>query len=395
MSSEYGVVETTVRFDHEVVDPNPPCTKLGFCLTADLTGNGVDDVVVGGAGGGFPGKSYVWAADQRGLPASRLFGAVSDRLGWNVFWYENTNPGFVRHDVAFAPHLDVGAALGDITGDGRPNLVVGQGLGHTDIYWYEMPADPRKRWKRHLLTDAFEKYHDLAVADVDDDGELEVVGLSQESETLFYYDVPDDPYQSPWPEDCLTVVDTGRLMEGLVVVDVDGDGRTEILAGTNIYHRDEATGEWTREDVATGWDQTRVAVGDLNGDGELEIVYSEGDSPTYGTHPGRVAWFGGPDWEPHFLAEDLFCPHSLAVADFDGDGHPDVYVAEMGLGENEDPRHLLFRNRGDGTFEEHLVAHGVETHEATVADLNGDGRLDVVGKSYTPDHHVDVWFNEG
>lgn len=394
MSPQRPAAETVGRFSHAVIDSEPPCSKLGFCLTADLTGNGMEDVIVGGAGDGFPGKALAWEVEKRGVPVSRVLSGLTDAFETNLFWYEN--PGFERHDVAFAPHLDVGAALGDLTGNGRPDVVVGQGLGETDIYWFELPDDPRGRWKRHLLTNRFEKYHDIAVADVDDDGNAEVIGLSQGSETLFYYDVPADPYQSPWPDSCLNIVDRGCRMEGLEIVDLDEDGRTEIVAGTNVYRQDAASASgWSSEPIATGWDDTRVAVADLDGDGDLEVVFAEGDSPEYGTHPGRVAWFDPPAWEPHFLKEDLFCPHSLQVTDFSGDGLPDIYVAEMGLGKNEAPRHYLFRNRGDGTFEEELVASGVETHEATAVDLNGDGRVDLVGKSYAPNHHVDVWYNEG
>jgi len=383
---------TEANFRHEVIDAAPPCGKLGFCLTEDLTGNGRDDVIIGGAGEGFPGKRFINAAERRNVPTLRRLRSMVGFAETNLFWYEN--PGFRRHDVAVAPHLDVGGAVGDVTGNGRPNVVAGQGLGHHEVYWFEMQDDPRKPWTRHLLTNGFEKYHDLAVADVDDDGSIEVVGVSQESETTFYYDIPSDPRQSPWPERCLHVVDDSQPGEGVAVVDVDGDGTTELIAGTDLYRRSSASGsEWHREPIATGWDRTRVAVADLDGDGELEVVFAEGDSPELGTHPGRVAWFDQPGWEPTMLKEDLFCPHSLQIADFSGNGWPDIYVAEMGLGKNGNPRHLLFLNRGEASFEERTVATGVETHEAKAVDLTGNGRPDVVGKSYGPNHHVDVWYN--
>jgi hypothetical protein len=58
------------------------------------------------------------------------------------------------------------------------------------------------------------------------DGEPEVVGLSQESETVFYFDIPDAPRESPWSEEHLNIVDEGRELEGVAVVDIDGDVRT-------------------------------------------------------------------------------------------------------------------------------------------------------------------------
>jgi hypothetical protein len=382
----------STRFAHERIDDEPPCARLAFCLTTDLTGNGWDDVIVGGMGAKYPGKGYVNEAIEADLPAfDRVRGLVGlDEM--NIFWYEN--PGWQRHDVAFAPFLDVGGSLGDITGDGRQDIVAGRTIHHNEVYWFEQPDDPRSRWTRRTVTDRFEKYHDTAVADVDDDGTPEVVGLSQESETAFYYDIPADPTVEPWPDRCCHVVAENIGVEGLEVADVDGDGRTEIVAGPNVFHRPEdGSTPWHREPVVEGWDDTRVAVGDIDDDGDPELVFSEGDSPVYGSHPGRLAWFDPPDWTPTVLAEDLFCPHSLQIADFTGDGRPDVYTAEMGLGENDTPTQYLFCNRGDGTFEERILGSGIETHEARAVDLTGNGRPDIVGKSYYPDHHVDVWYN--
>ncbi|WP_276272984.1 FG-GAP repeat domain-containing protein [Haloarcula litorea] len=380
-----------VEFRHERVDDQPPCVKLGFCLAVDLTGNGCDDIVVGGYGDGFPGKEYLWRAEQAGVPT----GSLRSGLGIdesNLFWYEN--PGFERHEVSFTPALDVGGAVGDITGSGSPNVVAGQGLNNTDVYWFEPGSDPRTRWNRYLLTSRFEKYHDLLVADVDNDGDPEVVGLSQEDETVFYYDIPSNPREEPWPDRCLHVVDGTLEVEGVAVVDIDGDGQTEIIAGPHIFHRDPDTAAgWRREQIASGWDNTRLAVADLDNDGELEVVLSEGDSPHLGTHPGRVAWFDPPEWDEHVLGDDFFCPHTLEVADFSGDGRLDIYVAEMGLGKQEEPRHVIFANCGDGEFTERTVYTGIETHEASAVDLTGNGLPDIVGKSYGPDHHVDIWYN--
>jgi hypothetical protein len=389
-----------MNFRHEQVDPHPPCAHLGFCLTTDLTGNDRPDVIVGGHGpyGVPPVTTDDPISDRLKGVARRLLGEVHENQT-KLFWYEN--PGWERHTLS-SDHtlkLAVAGTLHDITGNGRLDLVSGEGLGDHNVYWFEQPADPRDEWTTHLVTDAFEKYHDVGFGDVDDDGSAELVGLSQESETVFYYDIPDDPYRDPWPESHLHIVDDDIRVEGLEIVDIDGDGRTEILAGTQIYRRSESGRQWERDPVATGWDDNRVAVADLDGDGELEIVYSEGDSPALSSRPGRLAWFDreGDEWVGTFLHEELVNPHSLQVGDFTGTGAPDIYVAEMGISDNDEPTHYLFTNDGRCAFEEHVVARGVATHEAKAVDVNGDGRLDVVGKAYGPDLddvHVDVWYNE-
>jgi len=379
-----------LAFRHETIDPNAPSERLVFCEPVDLTGNGYQDVIIGGKGA--PDNLHIFGVGTTYPNYRRRLRELVGQRESNLFWYENTGEDWIRHDMADVSDLEVGAALVDVDGDGRVDLVAGRSVHHDEVYWFRQPADPREEWTERVLTDKFEMYHDLGVADVNDDGDPEVVGLSQKAEAVFYYDIPEDPTVEPWPrENCTLVADVD--VEGLEIVDIDGDGRTEIIAGTNVFHREDATGErWRRDTVLTGWDPVRVAVADLDGDGDLEIVYAEGDSPAHGTHPARVAWVDPHgDRRPEILRDEMFCPHSLEVADLTGDGRPDIYVGEMGLGEN-DPEHVAFINCGDGTFEPHVVATGIPTHEAKLVDVDGDGSLDVVGKSFKPDAHVDVWY---
>jgi hypothetical protein len=70
------------------------------------------------------------------------------------------------------------------------------------------------------------------------------------------------------------------------------------------------------------------------------------------------------------------------VADFDGDGRPDIYVGEMGLGDWKHPHppaQRIFYNRGD-SMEECIIDQGIGTHEAQIIPL--DGRVGIVGKPY-------------
>ena len=355
-----------LTFRHVVIDADPPGCKHDITLIGDLTGLGANDIVIGGKEGDV-----------------------------HLFWYENPAASggdpridpWPRHQMAHAPELEAGGILLDVNGNGRLDIVVGQQFSGSELYWFECPDDPRQRWTKHVIENRFRKYHDQLAADVDGDGEREIVVLSQKAGVLVWYDVPDDPTIEPWPRECCHLVaEDMHEVEGLAAADIDGDGEMELIVGPNVFR---PARDWQRTPFADGFDKTRVAVADIDGDGLLEIIIAEGES-----HPGRLAVCHLPDLEPKSLRDDLFHPHSLEVADFTGDGRPGVFVAEMGLGRNPEPRMLIYVNRGGGKFEEVVIARGVPTHEAKVADLTGDGRPDIIGKPYDPERHIDVWFNE-
>ena len=351
-----------LAFRHHIVDPSPLGQQNDVCLVGDITGDGRNDIVVG---------------SKYGLD--------------NLVWYEN--PTWQRHVIA-TTHLEAGGVLVDITGNGRLDVVAGcpldapTGYTNTGLFWFECPEEPRRRWTAHTITSQFVKYHDQDAADLDGDGRPEILFASQGSKVLGYFDIPADPTVSPWPADHLHIIADGIHVEGVKAADLDDDGHVEVIAGPNIFKR-RPDGTWTRTTLPVDLDpRTLAAVGDLDGDGALDIVLSEGELDS-----GRVVWLRGPDWEPTVLGDGFFNPHSLEVADFDGNGLLDVFVGEMGLCRNPTPREVIFRNQGNGHFEMHVIAH-LPTHGAKAADMTGNGLPDIVGKPFNSGRdQVDLLIN--
>jgi hypothetical protein len=125
---------------------------------------------------------------------------------------------------------------------------------------------------------------------------------------------------------------------------------------------------------------TRAAAGQLVEGGWLEVVFVVGDGV------GRLKWYewNGADWVGHDLLDDeVVHGHSLDVADMDGDGHMDIFLAEMHTpGAEENANLWLFLGNGKGAFDTRVVAKGLGNHESRVADLDGDGDLDILVKPY-------------
>lgn len=337
-------------FEHKVVDDNPLGRQNDVCLIGDIDGDSRNDIVIGSKYG-----------DD------------------NLVWYEN--PTWERHIIA-TTHLEAGGMLVDITGNGKLDIVAGnpmdapEGYTNTELYWFESPEDPHQLWTTRLITSSFQKYHDQAVGDVDGDGKIEIVFASQGAKVLAYFDIPADPRVSPWSEECCHIIAKGLEVEGLAIVDLDGDGKNEVVSGPNIFKRNPDS-TWTRTELLSDLDpRTCIAVGDIDGDGKPDIVLTEGEKDK-----ARVIWLKNPTWEPYQLADDFFHPHSVEVSDFDGNGLLDIFVGEMGLGGYPDSREVIFRNQGDGKFEMKIVAN-LPTHCATIGDITGNGMPDIAGKPY-------------
>ena len=164
-----------LKFRHEVIDPDPPGAQHDVTLIVDVNGDGRNDIIIGG---------------KKGDP--------------HVFWYEN--PSWNRHDMIWGTDLEAGGVIVDINRDGRPDVVVGQQGRGKELYWFENPEDPTKPWIRHVIENRFERYHDQAVGDIDGDGEKEILISSQNVGIIAYYDIPEDPTVSPWPQDCCHVL---------------------------------------------------------------------------------------------------------------------------------------------------------------------------------------------
>ena len=84
------------------------------------------------------------------------------------------------------------------------------------------------------------------------------------------------------------------------------------------------------------------------------------------------------------------------IADLNGDGYLDIFNAEMRFGEgNPDSEIRILLGDGEGNFKKETVATGFGVHEGKLTDLDGDGDLDVLGKPYSwQAPRLDIWLNE-
>ncbi len=342
-----------------------------------------------------------------GVPAERVLLVVGDlnadgepeivvaarRGADGLYWLGREEDGSWRRHLMddSYPSLEAGGFLYDLTGTGSLDFVGGGDYSTQHLSWWEYPQDPTEPWTRHLICElGAGQCHDQYVGDLDGDGRPELYFWNQGARALFSLPVPDDPRQSPWPGLCTVAEDL--VEEGFAVADVDGDGRHELIAGLSWY-RVRGGGRVERHRFTDDFVSPRLAVADFDGNGQVDIVVAEGDASyrRQDSDFGRVARLrhrGDPEapWEAELLHDRLLDPHSLAVADFDGDGRPDLFVGELGDPGGNDahtPRQRIFYSR-DGHLVEHVIDAGLGTHEAKVISLAGDDGTvtGIVGKPY-------------
>jgi hypothetical protein len=350
------------RFKHHIIDTEITGRSYGQTALADLDNDGHLEFITGRSGG-------------------------------DIYWYKYHSPDkWSRYLLGEKSPSDVGAVAMDVDKDGYMDFVTGGA-------WYRNSRDPEKSFERIVFDPNLNAVHDVAAGDINDDGELEIVTMSDKN-NVRWYKIPKDPTQHWLKTDIGTAVHAG-----ISLGDVDGDGSLDVVR-TDIWFqnvRGDGT-EWAEHPIGPNtppppdfrpsfaFNATYSVVCDMNRDGKNDIVFTDAEIPG-----GKIWWMENVDgsglaWKRHEVPNGdsirRGAYHSLYVGDLDKDGDLDIFTCEMeAVGGNRSPRWYIWENLDGkgGSWKEHIILDAnLGGHAAVVGDVTGNGLPDIIAKPWNP-----------
>lgn len=291
--------------------------------------------------------------------------------------------------------------LREVSGQPRFSDVTEKALGHNTSFRRQL-ARGLDEWRTEMdEATGIDVYghSGIAVGDYNGDG-LEDLYVCQPSglPNRLYRNNGDGTFDDVTATAGVDVLD-GSTMALFADLDNDGDQDLLVVAGAQLLLFINAGGRYTRRDKAgfnaSGATLTAAAAADFDRDGDLDLYVCAYDFWTPGTNYDAPApYYDATNGPPNFLYrnrgdgtfEDVTAAAGMGQnnnrfsfaaswADYDRDGWPDLYVA------NDFGRNNLYRNRGDGTFSDVAAQAGVEDLAAGMSvswgDYDGDGWLDL------------------
>jgi len=247
--------------------------------------------------------------------------------------------------------------LADMNNDGIPDIVTTSLGGPSVVYIFLGNGDGT--FKTPTSYTAIEPYA-VAVGDFNGDGNLDVAVAQAGNDSIGVFLGNGNGTLQP---EFNYAVSGGFHAETIAIGDLNGDGKLDIVSASQFINIFFGNGDGTfQTPVVLSAGASQVAVADVNNDGQPDIVFSIGAA--VGVYLNK----GGGTFTNYIVSQSTGLSGGFALADFNHDGNIDVILGSNGI---------MF-GEGNGKFRATSTLYFGNTTTRVLADVNGDGILDVL-----------------
>ncbi|MEO6526830.1 MAG: FG-GAP-like repeat-containing protein [Gemmatimonadaceae bacterium] len=260
-------------------------------------------------------------------------------------------------------------------------------------YWYQNPGTRPGAWTRRLVHPSVAS-ESPRLEDVNGDGRDDLLFVDAAARRVVWMEPPKRSGDTTWTRhvisDSLPASRTRAMPHGLGFDDVDGDGRRDVVSIDAWWRApDAAGGEWVEHHADLGAPAAQMYAYDMDGDGDRDVVSSSAHDYGLWWHEQVRDSAGATRWIRHSIDERVSVMHALAVADLDGDGTMDLVTGKRFFAHNGndpgefDPSELIWYRGGRD-------AAGRPTWTPHVIDGDAGIGLQIVIRDVTGDGRADI-----
>ena len=289
-----------------------------------------------------------------------------------------TNPNYVSNPKELT--------TGHINGDGFVDIVAAVPSGRAIEGFVTVTSNGSGGFNTPVYYEASQQTFDVAAVDLDNDGDSDVITVANSSAAVTIHENPGDGL---FP--VLTRYEVASESDAVQSADIDNDGDIDIVVNGEFdvasndpllkILKNNGNGTFA---PAIDYTPTRnfadMKLRDINGDGFVDMIFApDGNYPSY--HFATALNNGNGTFAPTVVTNVFACGEgTIDAADLDGDGDLDIVLTEEETCVNQEARIFIFRNDGNQNFVRmtDIVLPGRLPHGLTLADVTGDGEIDII-----------------
>ena len=335
------------------------------------------------------GPQFICNADLDGDGKPDLIVANGDSNTVTIY-HNNSSPGTISFSEVASFTMGnsgypIGVASGDLDGDGKPDIVISNYYTQTLTFYLNASTPGHIIMDSALSVPSGNYILGASIADLNGDGKPEVIVACQGSNLLSVYTNSSTLGHIAFSNETSIMAPSGGSPFKVVVADLDGDGKPDLAAANSyagtvsVYLNTTPTGGAVSfagdVDFATGNFPEGVAIGDIDGDGKPDLVVANNTDNTLSLLR-NTSTVGNLSFAPQLTVNSGYAAYDLVIADLDGDGKPDIAV-------DDQYNNTISIHRNTSTPGTIAISPNVDyntgniPYSITTADFDGDGKPDL------------------